>query len=478
MERSERYNHSGFDQDKSHRREGHHSLSRRMFLVGGMAATAAVLRSDHAKKRSVVNPLPKRTSPEIKTEDPRVLLFRKANSTIQETVSRIEINPTVSRSKKAKEVLSQTPLPNDGEGVALYFARAGERDEMIAIPSVTEMRRYLYDPKIRQYRIFTEREVEGKRFYSISISDMTKDIGVASRLTVEETRDREKHPATTLAVKRARYDQGKGGYADYVTYTPAHKDLRTKEVIAHGKEYVSTVVDQAASLFDQTKIDKEVLALSIEVARRVAVIEHIDPYEFYKKRKEGEDVKPLYETSLAEYALNLGSAYNHLINGVGAGGMMQIIPKTYKDVRAEIIKRGWFKEDEIPHDINEGRKTPLISAVISVALSYLNYEHAKVKFKERVTSLPHDDKLLVLASMYNGSPNLLRQILGPGEGVVSKVLRPVKKLASKHKEKATQSSPSIRHKLLKNGKGNKLAGTDETENENYMHKFIMYSKFV
>ncbi|MEN9552321.1 MAG: hypothetical protein RI935_698 [Candidatus Parcubacteria bacterium] len=453
---------------------GPSKLSRRSLLFGalGMVTAGPVLRG---VQRLHNNQNHKRAH-EGRVEDPRSPLFIKALESIDKKVAEIEKDPTVSRSKRAKEALSKTSLPSDGEGIALYFSSNIESgvasDDALAIPSVTDMRRFLHDKKIREYHVTTkEADVTQRKVYGIRVSDMYKDIGVSSRLTVEEKTKDTKKKKTVLAVKRARYDQGKGGYGEYITYTPAHADLRTSEVITSGVEYVNTVIDEAVKLFVAKGIQQSILKPSTEVARRVAVIEHIDPYEFYNKNRDNKrELKNLYDISLAEYSLNLGIAYNHLINSAGAGGMMQIIPRTYRDVRARIVQRGWFKEQDLPEDVNEGRKSPLVSAVISIALSYLNYE-----LKQKLLSgLGEEDRLLVLASMYNGSPKLLDQILK--SDIVSKVLRPIKK--QKDRGQNNGSNRSVREKLFKNGKGNILAGTEQTENENYMQKFIAYNSFV
>ncbi len=457
---------SGIDSQQGH-------LSRRAFLLGGLAV-AATISSDTQK--SAVDSTKGPTNPGKKVEAPRLTPYEQAVEKIRNKVAEIEKDPTVARAKNAKNSLSSTSLSANGEGIALYFSVEGQKDEAIAVASVEDMRRHLHDRKNPTYVVFLQNpneESKGKQAqeksdsYTISISDMHVDIGVSSRLSVTKKVKGAKHPATVLAVKRARYLQSTRAYGEYVTYTPAHASLRTPEVIRLGKEYVNTVLGEATKLLAAAGANKDVLALSTEVAKRVAIIEHIDPYEFAKKSKDNpKEVKSLYEIALAEYSLNLGTAYNHLVNASGAGGMMQIIPQTYRDVRKQIIKRKWLREEDMPENIDVGRKNPLISAVISIALSYLNYEIREKTIKE----LPDKDKLLVLASMYNGSPKLLRQILE--DGAISRILRSHKKGAK------TEKQLPIRDKLLKNGKGNKLAGTDQTENENYIQKFIAYDASV
>lgn len=436
------------------------SVSRRSFLVGTLLGTTAMLTGSSQKEvtQTTVNPLEI-----LRPKAPHIL----AQEVIDKKIREIQNDPTVALTKKAREELHAVTLGEDKEGLGIFFYDAVMGNKIITIPSVKEMRTHLYDKKELSYTFRTE---PSETQYVLRVSDMYKDIGVSSRLSVQEVKNNKGEDKMVLAVKRARYLQGEGRYGEYVTYTPAHANLRTPSVIRYGKEYVDTVIDEATKLFTARTIDKKILAMSVEVARRVAVIEHIDPYEFSKKAKEGgKQPGVLYDIALAEYSLNPGTAYNHLINGVGAGGMMQIIPKTYRDVRKQIIEMGWFKADVIPEDSNEGRKSPLVSAIISISLSYLNYQ-LKAKL---LGTLKDEDVLLVLASMYNGSPNLLNKILG--ESIPSKVLRQIKKKIHKEPSKKPQS---IKEKLLSNGKGNKLAGTGETENENYIKKFIAYDTFV
>jgi hypothetical protein len=449
-------------------------VSRRSILRGvggaalfGLTGAFVYKYQSSQKKQEPIKPIKEK---EIIPEDPRALLFKRAKEAIQAKITQLEKDPTVSRTKRARDALVNTLLPDDGEGIALSFSCEGGQNESIAIPSVTDMRRNLYDPKHRRYDVVSGTG-DTRRKFSLSISDIAKDIGVSSRLSVVETTGGSTRIASVLAVKRARYIQEEGRYGEYVTYTPAHKDIRTPEVISLGKQYVDTVVEEAFNLFSHKSVNKEALNLSAEVARRVAIVEHIDPYEFHRKNKERGEIKSLYDIAFAEHALNPGFAYNHLINGVGAGGMMQIIPKTYRDVRDQIIKRGLFRKEDIPDDVDKGRKDPLVSAIISIALCYLNYDFATSS--KEVSSVfrtaPHEDKLLMLASMYNGSPNLLRRIMK--DESTPNVLRPNKK---KKEGDTPKQKRSVREKLLSNGKGNTLAGAEETENENYIKKFILY----
>ena len=165
----------------------------------------------------------------------------------------------------------------------------------------------------------------------------------------------------------------------------------------------------------------------------------------------------------AEYGLNQDTSFNHLINFLGAGGMMQIMQKTYRDVRLRMIARKLFLPEEISEDANEGRKDPLISAIIAMYLCYDNY-----LVKGKILSGKRDDEIeLALVAMYNGSPNLLTKILKRvGKNKIVSNARVEKTLAS-----YPNPTPFV-EKLLTHREGIQIPGSSESENGNYLGKYV------
>jgi len=73
------------------------------------------------------------------------------------------------------------------------------------------------------------------------------------------------------------------------------------------------------------KIDPQIL----DVAERLCVVEHTDHDRFRRENRIA-----LYEEIFALFALNELDTYRYAVSSAGAGGMVQMIPATYRMVRA------------------------------------------------------------------------------------------------------------------------------------------------
>src|SRR6185503_2483528 len=67
----------------------------------------------------------------------------------------------------------------------------------------------------------------------------------------------------------------------------------------------------------------------VAVAKHLVIVEHTD-----HKRFRDEERANIYPEVLALYALNRGDTYRYSVSSAGAGGMIQMIPKTYAAIRA------------------------------------------------------------------------------------------------------------------------------------------------
>jgi len=110
-------------------------------------------------------------------------------------------------------------------------------------------------------------------------------------------------------------------------YTSAHPALESAELTSAGDAYVDRMLDLAAKQLagQGDAIDPSI----IEVARHLCVVEHTD-----HKRFSLENQDALFDEIDTLYALNEGGAYGYSVSSAGAGGMIQMIPSTYKMVRA------------------------------------------------------------------------------------------------------------------------------------------------
>lgn len=467
---------------------------RRNFLIGGAALLGSALVGTYFVNRndeSISEEKPPFPSPEKMHE------LDVARGKVRACVESIQKRPFMEKPKKAKETLERVPVSDDRTSVALSFEEGGVM-KTLHIQNVQEL------SKLRNGNgsgVYAHRE--GDTRYHIALEDTSVDIGVSNRFDVRKHlgNGRLSESLPVYAVKRSRYEKKlfisevldkknkkkfekkvTGDYVEYVPYTPPASHLVNKEVVGSGKEYVGVVLEAAHTVLSHrmTRSNQKVLKICHDICKRLAIVEHVDPIALVKaEKKQGKETdahvearrKLFYQRMYAEYGLNQDASFNHLINSLGAGGMMQIMRKTYTDIRARLIVRKIFLPDEIPEDANEGRRDPLMSAIIALYLCYDNY-----LVKGKVLSHLRDDEIeLALVSMYNGSPNLFRKIFKEEKPKKEKKGKKDKNKNAPH----TQSSPiaypnatPFIQKLLSHNEGAKLPGSGESENRNYLRKYL------
>ncbi len=121
--------------------------------------------------------------------------------------------------------------------------------------------------------------------------------------------------------------ENRGVYQEMAYYVSTHPGLVTPEVVGAGRFYVANVVEIAREqlrnkgYFIQPKI--------ADIAERLATVEHVDHLRFRTEFHPN-----IYNDIFTLYALNEGSTYRYSVSSAGAGGMVQMIPSTYRMVRA------------------------------------------------------------------------------------------------------------------------------------------------
>ena len=117
-----------------------------------------------------------------------------------------------------------------------------------------------------------------------------------------------------------------GSFYEMAYYVSGHPALLSPEVTRAGQLYIRTIFDTANKHLRErgVYIAPEVL----EVAERLAVVEHIDHGRFNTENRQA-----LYEEVYSLYALNEGNTYRYAVSTAGAGGIVQMIPSTYRMVR-------------------------------------------------------------------------------------------------------------------------------------------------
>lgn len=132
----------------------------------------------------------------------------------------------------------------------------------------------------------------------------------------------------SLAPLVVQYPVERGGrFLEMAYYTSAHPALLSPDVVKAGQSYVRTMIELAAKRLQlkAVKIDPQIL----DVAERLCVVEHADHDRFRRENRIA-----LYEEIFALFALNALDTYRYAVSTAGAGGMVQMIPATYRMVRA------------------------------------------------------------------------------------------------------------------------------------------------
>jgi hypothetical protein len=146
--------------------------------------------------------------------------------------------------------------------------------------------------------------------------------GVNTAVTVKDTATG--NPLTPLAV--AYPIIRKGAFIETAYYTSTHPALLSPAVVSAGENYVATKLHEAAERLaaDGVTISPDIL----QIAEHLCIVEHTDHQRFLH-----EDNSAVFPEVLSLYALNQGETFRYSISTAGAGGMIQMIPKTYEGIR-------------------------------------------------------------------------------------------------------------------------------------------------
>lgn len=118
-----------------------------------------------------------------------------------------------------------------------------------------------------------------------------------------------------------------GVFIETAYYMSSHPGLVTPEVVNAGRFYIRNTIDVAREALRQKgfKIDAKIA----DIAERLATVEHVDHFRFRT-----EPHVNIFNDIHTLYALNEGQTYRYSVSSAGAGGMVQMIPSTYRMVRA------------------------------------------------------------------------------------------------------------------------------------------------
>ncbi len=162
--------------------------------------------------------------------------------------------------------------------------------------------------------------------------------GVNTPVTITDTLNRLHLPLLV------QYPVEKGGrIVETAYYLSTHPGLVTPEIVNAGKFYVRNTIDIARDKLRQKGI---IIQPKIaDIAERLAALEHVDHQRFRTEYHPN-----IYNDVFTLYALNEGQTYRYAVSSAGAGGMVQMIPSTYRMVRAR------FPQVNLMPDFVEGMR--------------------------------------------------------------------------------------------------------------------------
>lgn len=124
-----------------------------------------------------------------------------------------------------------------------------------------------------------------------------------------------------------------GRFVEMAYYISTHPGLVTPDNVNAGKLYVRNVLNTASSLLRQKGIFIQPKVL--DIAERLALVEHVDHLRFRTELHPN-----IYNDVYTLYALNQGNTYRYSVSSAGAGGMVQMIPSTYRMIRSRYYSVG------------------------------------------------------------------------------------------------------------------------------------------
>ena len=206
-----------------------------------------------------------------------------------------------------------------------------------------------------------------------------------------------------------------GKYYETAYYHSTHPGLITPEVVNAGRLYVRNVIEIARERLEERGIT--VAPKIADIAERLATVEHVDHQRFRT-----EPHSKIYDDIFTLYALNEGQTYRYSVSSAGAGGMVQMIPSTYRMVRS------WHPNIPLKADFVEGMRDHVNAA--QAMLLYMNRTWTDLMASPTVADAYSSGiatQTQLMAAGYNSNPaRLAGYIKRAGENWTSLIPRETK----------------------------------------------------
>jgi hypothetical protein len=222
----------------------------------------------------------------------------------------------------------------ENEEVSRIHARIEEAKRLLAregAPGAEEVRVAADDPLTSQLQVVTL----SKDIYLKKDAEAVVSVAPGRQLHLRVARANGVNTAVhisddagrTLAPLVVQYPiKRDGAVSEIGYYSSVHPALESVELARDGRDYIHRMLNMASARLQQKGI--QVAPQIVDTAERLCVVEHTD-----HKRFMTEDRAALFNEITTLYSLNARNTYRYSVSTAGAGGMIQMIPSTYKMVR-------------------------------------------------------------------------------------------------------------------------------------------------
>ena len=198
-------------------------------------------------------------------------------------------------------------LMNDGVTIAALDPRTNQI-ETITLPKTTFLTLYLETPTVT---------ASGK---PVRVRTLRAN-GVNTAVVIYDQNNQ------LLAPLVVQYPVERNGrFYEMAYYSSAHPSLLSPEIARAGQLYVRTVLETAIKNLRSRGVFVSP-AVAAE-AEKLCIVEHIDHQRFLTENR-----VELYSEVFTLFALNEGGTYRYAVSTAGAGGLVQMIPATYRMVQ-------------------------------------------------------------------------------------------------------------------------------------------------
>jgi hypothetical protein len=190
-----------------------------------------------------------------------------------------------------------------------------------------------------------------------------------------------------------QYPVEKGGrYIETAYYISTHPGIVNPEVVNAGAMYVRNTLDIAREKLRQKGIF--IQPRIADMAEKLATVEHVDHYRFRTEYHPN-----IYNDIFTLYALNEGQTYRYSVSSAGAGGMVQMIPSTYRMIRSRYYQVGLMP------DFVEGMRDHVNASqamLLYMQMTWNDLIASPTVFQALENGIATDEQLM--AAGYNSNP--------------------------------------------------------------------------